>query len=176
MKKYDWKNEYNPIRRMAKRLLSGEALTDGRPLSDLIELDEHTRKCLAFEATLTDRQIDMLQDFSIAKNAALEDMVNRKFEFIKIKMSEETLSGDIKETLRINVNGVDYFNGLNHGDRILAEIFLLKGLQDMNGIKLPIWIDDTESLDENRIPDVSHQLIVIRRTYDETLKVCNGEE
>ena len=42
MKKYDWKNEYNPIRRTAKRLLSGEALTDGRPLSDLIELDEHT--------------------------------------------------------------------------------------------------------------------------------------
>ena len=26
------------------------------------ELDEHTRKCLAFEATLTDRQIDMLQE------------------------------------------------------------------------------------------------------------------
>ena len=32
MKKYDWKNEYNPIRRTAKRLLSGEPLTDGRPL------------------------------------------------------------------------------------------------------------------------------------------------
>ena len=62
MKKYDWKNEYNPIRRTAKRLLSGEPLTDGRPLSDLIELDECTRKCLAFEATLTDRQIDMLQE------------------------------------------------------------------------------------------------------------------
>ena len=26
MKKYDWKNEYNPIRRTAKRLLSGEAV------------------------------------------------------------------------------------------------------------------------------------------------------
>ena len=130
----------------------------------------------AQKAADVERQIDMLQDFSIAKNAALEDMVNSRFEFIKIKMSEETLSGDIKETLKINVNGVDYFNGLNHGDRILAEIFLLKGLQDMNSIRLPIWIDDTESLDENRIPDVSRQLIVIRRTDDETLKVCNGEE
>jgi hypothetical protein len=37
MKKYDWKNEYNPIRRTAKRLLSGEPLSDGRPLSELIE-------------------------------------------------------------------------------------------------------------------------------------------
>lgn len=122
-----------------------------------------------------ERQIDMLQDFSIAKNAALEDMVNSRFEFIKIKMSEETLSGDIKETLRINVNGVDYFNGLNHGDRILAEIFILKGLQDMNGIKLPIWIDDTESLDENRIPDIGRQMIIIRRTDDEKLNVCKVE-
>lgn len=129
----------------------------------------------AQKAADVERRIDMLQDFSIAKNSALENMVNSRFEFIKLKMSEETLSGDIKETLRINVNGVDYFNGLNHGDRILAKIFLLKGLQDMNGIKLPIWIDDTESLDENRIPDVSRQLIVIRRTDDEKLNVCKVE-
>lgn len=43
-----------PIRRTAKRLLYGEPLKDGRPLSALIELDERTRKVLAFEATLTD--------------------------------------------------------------------------------------------------------------------------
>ena len=61
MKKYDWKNEYNPIRRTAKRLLSGEPLTDGRPLSDLIELDDPTRKCLACAAALPDRQSNMLQ-------------------------------------------------------------------------------------------------------------------
>lgn len=62
MKKYDWKKEYNPIRRTAKRILSGDLLKDGRPLSDLIELDEHSRKCLEFEATLTDQQIELLQD------------------------------------------------------------------------------------------------------------------
>ena len=62
MNYHDWKSEQNPVRRMAKRLLSGDPLTDGRPLSDLIELDERTRKELAFEATLTDRQIDMLQE------------------------------------------------------------------------------------------------------------------
>ncbi|MSB22874.1 hypothetical protein [Flavonifractor plautii] len=62
MKKYDWKKEYNPIRRTAKRILSGDPLKDGSPLSDLIELDGHSRKCLEFEAALTDRQIEMLQD------------------------------------------------------------------------------------------------------------------
>ena len=62
MNYHDWKSEKNPVRRMAKRLLSGDPLTDGRPLSDLIELDERTRKELAFEATLTDQQIEMLQE------------------------------------------------------------------------------------------------------------------
>ena len=62
MNYHDWKSEKNPVRRTAKRLLSGDHLTDGRPLSDLIELDERTRKELAFEVTLTDQQIEMLQD------------------------------------------------------------------------------------------------------------------
>ncbi len=45
----------------AERLLSGEPLKDGRPLSELIKLDEHTRKALAFEATLTDEHIAILR-------------------------------------------------------------------------------------------------------------------
>lgn len=70
MKKYDWKKEYNPIRRTAKRILSREPLADGRPLSELIELDEHTRKQLLFEASLTDTQIELLQELGYLPEAA----------------------------------------------------------------------------------------------------------
>ena len=62
MNYHDWKTEQNPVRRMAKRLLSGDPLTDGSPLFDLIELNERTQKELAFEATLTDQQNEMLQE------------------------------------------------------------------------------------------------------------------
>lgn len=141
----------------------------------IVALEEQA-KAQAQSAADIERNLDLLQEFSIAKNAALEEMVNDKFDFIKIKMSEETLDGTLKETLRITVNGIDYFNGLNHGDRILAEIYLLKGLQDMNGLKLPIWSDDTESLDDCRVPDVGRQMVLIRRTDDEKLSVCRTEE
>lgn len=140
----------------------------------IVALEDQT-KAQAQAVADIERDLYLLQQFSIAKNAALEEMVNDKFDFIKIRMSEETLDGTLKETLRITVNGIDYFNGLNHGDRILAEIYLLKGLQDMNGLKLPIWSDDTESLDDCRIPDVSRQMILIRRTDDEKLNVCKME-
>ena len=69
MKKYDWKKEYNPIRRNAKRLLSGDPLADGRPLSDLVELDEYQRKLLMLEASLTDWQIDALQEIGLLRVA-----------------------------------------------------------------------------------------------------------
>ena len=151
-------------------------IRDAESVEKRIEELKTDVKNQAQKAVDVERKMAMLQDFSMAKNAALEEMVNSKFEFIKIRMSEETLSGDVKETLRVLVNGVDYFNGLNHGDRILAEIFLLKGLQDMNGIKLSIWIDDTESLDESRIPDIGRQMILIRRTDDERLSVHEVED
>lgn len=70
MKQYDWKKEYNPIRRTAKRILSGDPLADGRPLSELIELDERTRKQLLFEASLTDTQIELLQELGYLPEAA----------------------------------------------------------------------------------------------------------
>lgn len=47
---------------MAKHLLSGDPLTNGRPHSDLIELDERTLKELTLEAPLIDQQIEVLQD------------------------------------------------------------------------------------------------------------------
>ena len=102
MKKYDWKNEYNPIRRTAKRLLSGEALTDGRPLSDLIELDEHTRKCLAFEATLTDRQIDMLQELGylpVIMRQYGEEFSSITFLYSEINSSVESVKSILAEIL-----------------------------------------------------------------------------
>ncbi len=67
MKRNDWKKEYNPVRRTAKRILSGEPLPDGRPLSDLIELDERTRRAFEFQASLSDKQVDMLWELGVLR-------------------------------------------------------------------------------------------------------------
>ena len=34
----------------------------------------------------------------------------------------------------------------------------------MNGLNLPIWIDDSEIIDKNRIPMLDRQMIVLRVT------------
>lgn len=67
-------------------------------------------------------------------------------------------------------DGTDYGN-LNGGDRKLCEVDLCRGLQEMNGLNLPIWIDEANTIDPWRIPvDMEQQLILIGRT-DDALKV-----
>lgn len=50
----DWYKEQNPIRRMAKRILSGFPLEDGTPISQLFDLNEEFRATLALVAEMDD--------------------------------------------------------------------------------------------------------------------------
>jgi DNA repair exonuclease SbcCD ATPase subunit len=118
-----------------------------------------------------EQKIDLIQSFSVAKNKAIENLVNKYFSKISFSFFDTTYEGNVYETLRIMVNGTDYLNGLNHGDRILADIDLVCGFQKMNNLNLPIWVDDVESLDADRVPEIEQQLIMLRVTEDSKLTI-----
>lgn len=121
-------------------------------------------------------QLDRLKEYSLMLNKYLEDYVNQFFTHFKFSLFDETQDGSVIETCRMVVNGIPYGNGLNHGDMILCEIDLAKGFQKMLGVNLPIFVDDSESLDEDRIPKLDNQLIIIRRTDDKGLVVTYGSD
>ena len=63
------------------------------------------------------------------------------------------------------VDGTDYFSGLNGGDKRLTELDLCRGLQELNGLCLPIWLDEANTIDPERIPDdMEQQLILLERS------------
>ena len=64
-------------------------------------------------------------------------------------------------------NGVNYFDGLNYSDKILCDIDLLRGLQALNGLNLPIFVDNSESVNTTRLPSAEQQMIVLRVTDDD---------
>lgn len=64
-------------------------------------------------------------------------------------------------------NGVNYFDGLNYSDKILCDIDLLRGLQALNDLNLPIFVDNSESVNATRLPRVEQQMIVLRVTDDD---------
>lgn len=117
-----------------------------------------------------ERQIDVISQFSIEKNAALAEKINPYFKHFQFSFLDFTIEGNPVETCKMVCGGTDY-NNLNGGDRKLSEVDLCRGLQEMNGLNLPIWVDESVVVDPDRIPiDMEQQLILISRTDDE-LKV-----
>lgn len=138
--------------------------------NQLDTLNAELRELSQVEANL-EQKIDSVLNFSIEKNKALADEINQYFNHFEFEFLEYTIEGNPVETCKMVVDGINYFKGLNHGDRILCEIDLVKGLQKMNGLNIPIFVDDSESLDSDRVPDIEGQLILLERNDSTTLSV-----
>lgn len=133
------------------------------------ELNEELKSLGQVQADI-EKNIDTVLNFSIQKNKALAQKINPYFKHFQFSFLDYTIEGNPVETCKMICNGIDYNSGLNHSDKILCEVDLLNGLQEMNGLNLPVWIDDSESVNIDRIPMLDRQMIVLRVT-DGDLKV-----
>lgn len=134
--------------------------------NSLEALQEEQKKLSQKQADIQ-QKVDQLTDYSIEKNKALAAVINPHFKHFQFQFLDYTQDGEPMETCRMICNGIDYANGLNHSDRILCDIDLVMGLQEMNDLRLPVWVDDTESINSDRIPELDTQMIL--------LKVSDGE-
>ena len=120
------------------------------------KLKEEGQRCADIE-----KNIDTLMNFSIEKNKALADMVNPYFKHFQFVFYDFTQEGGIYETLKIMCDGTDFFSGLNRSDQILCEIDLVCGLQKLNNLNLPVWVDNSEAVNADRLPEIEQQMIVL---------------
>lgn len=127
------------------------------------ELNEELKNLGQVQADI-EKNIDTVLNFSIQKNKALAEKINPYFKHFQFSFLDYTIEGNPVETCKMICNGIDYNSGLNHSDKILCEVDLLNGLQEMNGLNLPIWIDDSESVNVERLPLLDRQMIVLRVT------------
>ena len=123
------------------------------------------------EIANAERELDLLKQFDRKKAELLENDVNSNFEYIKVKMTEPQINGDLKDVCQIMVDGESYDRNLNHGARILAEIDICRAFQKANNVCLPIIVDDCESLDDWRVPNIENQFLIIKRSDDKELKI-----
>lgn len=135
----------------------------------LAELESDLRSMSQVAADI-EKQIDMVMNFSIQKNEELAKRINPYFDAFDFVFTDMTNEGNLYETLKIVRNGTDYLRGLNYSDRILCDISLVCGLQKLNGLNLPVWVDNVESVNFDRLPEIEQQMILLR-VSDGDLKV-----
>lgn len=130
------------------------------------ELNEELKSLGQVQADI-EKNIDTVLNFSIQKNKALAEKINPYFKHFQFSFLDHTIDGNPVETCKMICNGVNYFDGLNYSDKILCDIDLLRGLQALNDLNLPIFVDNSESVNATRLPRVEQQMIVLRVTDDD---------
>ena len=109
------------------------------------------------------RKRDILKNFSIKKNERIAEMINPVFSEFQFEFLEFTQDGNPVETCRMVSDGIEY-RDMNHSKKILAQADLLRGFQELSGLNLFVLIDDTESVNDENLPDMDRQMILLKVT------------
>ena len=100
----------------------------------------------------------------------LSSRINAKFKLVSFRLFETQINGGYKETCECLVNGVP-FSSLNTGHRVVAGLDIISALQRIYEVTAPIFIDNAESVNDFNIPDMDGQLILLKVSINNTLKV-----
>lgn len=167
------KNERNELLRQVSSVDTKIELgvANNKRIDDSIADLEDKRKDLNQEIADWERKLDLLKEFTRKKNELLQADVNKYLDFATAKLFRPLLNGDTEECCDFTYNGEAYARNLNHGARMLTEVDICRAFQKVVGVNFPIIIDDTESVDDWRIPQIDNQLIMLKHTQDKELVI-----
>lgn len=135
--------------------------------------DEDSR--LNTEYTELEKQLYLCETFIRTKVGLLNERINAKFEIVKFKLFEVQVNGGLSECCTMTINGVPYEGGLNNAAKIQGGLDIIRTLQAHYGLKVPIMIDNRESVTE--IPTMHTQVIsLVVSPEDKTLRVEKAVE
>lgn len=167
------KNERNELLRQVSSVDTKIELgvANNKRIDDSIADLEEKRKDLNQEIADWERKLDLLKEFTRKKNELLQADVNKYLNFATAKLFRPLLNGDTEECCDFVYNGEAYARNLNHGARMLVEVDVCRAFQKVVNVNFPIIIDDTESVDDWRIPQIDNQLILLKHTQDKELVI-----
>lgn len=167
------KNERNELLRQVSSVDTKIELgvANNKRIDDSIADLEDKRKDLNQEIADWERKLDLLKEFTRKKNELLQADVNKYLDFATAKLFRPLLNGDTEECCDFVYNGEAYARNLNHGARMLTEVDICRAFQKVASVNFPIIIDDTESVDDWRIPQIDNQLIMLKHTQDKELVI-----
>lgn len=135
----------------------------------IAELEEE-QKAVGQKIAEQEQMIDLTEDFIRVKMDQISNAINDKFQIVSFRLFEDQINGGLKETCECTVNGVP-FSSLNNGHRIIAGLDIIRSLSELYGVSAPVFIDNSESVNEENFPEMDAQMIHLVVTDDKELKV-----
>lgn len=115
--------------------------------------------------------LHQLKEVSKRKNALLVEEINQHFGIVSWKLFDYQKNGEYKEVCVPMVDGKEFGVTTNTGREIQAKLDICNSFQKFFDMFVPIFLDGAESLNNEYIPAVDTQLILLTVTEDKQLKV-----
>lgn len=115
--------------------------------------------------------LHQLKEVSKRKNELLVEEINQHFGIVSWKLFDYQKNGEYKEVCVPMVDGKEFGVTTNTGREIQAKLDICNSFQKFFDMYVPIFLDGAESLNNEYIPAVDTQLILLTVTEDRQLKV-----
>lgn len=115
--------------------------------------------------------LHQLKEVSKRKNELLVEEINQHFGIVRWKLFDYQKNGEYKEVCVPMVDGKEFGVTTNTGREIQAKLDICNSFQKFFDMFVPIFLDGAESLNNEYIPAVDTQLILLTVTEDKQLKV-----
>ena len=114
------------------------------------------------------RIIYLCEEYTKAYVNLVSDKINDSFDLVKFKLFENQINGGITETCEATFKGVPY-SDLNNAAKINAGLDVINSLSDKLDLKVPIFIDNAESV--NELIKTDTQLVRLVVSKDKELRI-----
>lgn len=118
-----------------------------------------------------ERILYQLSIVSKKKNELLVEEINNHFGIVKWVLFDFQKNGEYKECCIPTIDGKRFGDSTNTGREIEAKLDICNSFQKFFGMQVPIFLDGAESINDEYIPKVDTQLILLTVTNDQELKV-----
>ena len=113
-------------------------------------------------------QIDIL---SRRMNDLFVEEINSHFSLVKWQLFEYQKNGTYKEICVPTIDGYRFGESTNTGREIRGKLDICQSLQKFYGMRVPIILDNAESINDFNLPELDSQLILLSVTDDKELVV-----
>lgn len=137
------------------------------------QIEDMQHKQREYEQVKADAEkiLHQLKEVSKRKNELLVEEINQHFGIVRWKLFDYQKNGEYKEVCVPMVDGKEFGVTTNTGREIQAKLDICNSFQKFFDMFVPIFLDGAESLNNEYIPAVDTQLILLTVTEDKQLKV-----
>lgn len=135
----------------------------------IAELEEEQRS-IGQKIAEQERMIDLTESFVRAKMNMISEKVNEKFKIVNFSLFQNQINGGLKETCECTVKGVPY-SSLNNAHKIISGLDIIRSLSELYGVNAPVFIDNSEAINEENFPEMDTQMIHLVVSKDKELTV-----